>query len=103
MRSYSQSGWQRNNGTLWAWYAFGHSAFNTAAPPNWEYPTVGGACCPGGAHDWDFAFIPARSFHYGGVNAGFVDGSVRFVNDSVGSRVWQQLGHVSDGETINFN
>ena len=89
-----------NNGTLWAWYAFGHSAFNAGAPPNWKYPSVGGFCCPGGAHDWDFGYIPARSFHPGGVNVGFGDGSTRFFRDSVAPLVWQRLAHVSDGNHV---
>ena len=47
----SLTGHLSNNGSLWAWYAHSQSLFNTAAPLNWQYPSVGGNCCPA-AHDW---------------------------------------------------
>jgi len=93
-------GMKSNNGTMWAWYAAAQSTFNTAAPPNWEYPTAGGDCCPGGAHDWGFGLIPPRSMHAGGVNAALADGSVRFVTDSIDLVTWQRLGNRNDGEPI---
>jgi prepilin-type N-terminal cleavage/methylation domain-containing protein len=93
----SPSGRRGNNGTLWAWYAAGQSTLNTSAPPNWQYPTAGGNCCPGGAHDWGEGIIPARSLHPGGVNAVLGDGSVRFVPNTVDLLVWQRVGARNDG------
>lgn len=96
-------GYKSNNGTMWAWYAAGHSTFNTAAPPNWKWPTAGGDCCPGGAHDWGFGIIPARSEHTAGVNILLGDGSVRFVRDQIDIVTWQRLGNRKDGFTLgNF-
>ncbi len=96
----SPIGFRSNNGTMWAWYAAAQSTFTTAAPPNWEWPTAGGDCCPGGAHDWGFGIIPARSMHSGGVNAVMGDGAVRFIGDSVDLVTYQRLGNRNDGEPI---
>jgi prepilin-type processing-associated H-X9-DG protein len=96
----SPAGERSNNGSLWAWYAHAQSLFNTSVTPNWSYPSCGGSCCPGGAHDWGYGVIPPRSLHPGGVNAALADGSVRFVTDSVDLLLFQRLGHRSDGEAI---
>jgi prepilin-type processing-associated H-X9-DG protein len=93
-------GFRGNNGGNWAWYAAAHSTLSTAAPPNWRYPTAGGACCPGGAHDWGNGIIPARSFHPGGVNALLGDGSVRYVVNSISPLVWQRVGARNDGTAV---
>ncbi|PHS03255.1 MAG: prepilin-type cleavage/methylation domain-containing protein [Blastopirellula sp.] len=89
-----------NNGTMWAWYSHGQSQLNTAAPPNWKYPSAGGSCCPGGAHDWSVGIIPPRSLHPGGVNAGLGDGSVKFIPNTVDLRTFQRLGNQRDGEVL---
>jgi len=41
----------------------------------------------------------ARSEHTGGVNAGFADGSIRFVSDSVSTDVWYMMNSRDDGLT----
>lgn len=46
------------------------------------------------------AAITARSFHPGGVNVLFGDGSVKFINDSVTLQIWQALSTVNGGETV---
>jgi len=43
----------------------------------------------------------ARSYHPGGVNACFVDGSVHFMKSSIALTVWQALGTRSGGEIIS--
>jgi prepilin-type processing-associated H-X9-DG protein len=93
-------GIKSNNGTMWAWYAAGQSTLTTAAPPNWRYPTVGGDCCPGGAHDWGLGIIPPRSYHTGGVNGLLGDGSVKFLRDSINLRTFQLLGNRNDGQPL---
>ncbi len=45
--------------------------------------------------------LPATSFHPAGVNTLFVDGSVRFVKDSVARTVWSGLGTRAGGEVIS--
>ncbi|MGB9687381.1 DUF1559 domain-containing protein [Thermogutta sp.] len=94
------AGERSNNGTLWAWYPHAQVMFNTAAPPNWQYPSCGGNCCPGGAHDWGRGIIPPRSLHPGGVNVGLGDGSVRFITSTIDTLTFQKLGHASDGQPI---
>jgi prepilin-type N-terminal cleavage/methylation domain-containing protein len=89
-----------NNGTMPLWYSAGQSAFNSAAPPNWSWPTAAGGCCPGGAHDWGVGIIPARSMHTGGVMCGLGDGSVKFISNSVALLTWQRLGSCADGQVL---
>ncbi len=96
----SPSGELSNNGTLWAWYAHAQSLFNAAAPPNWQYPSCGGTCCPGGAHDWGYGIIPPRSLHPGGVNAALGDASVRFISSTVDTLTFQRLGARNDGNPV---
>ena len=96
----SPSGVRGSLGGNWAWYAAGQSTLNTAAPPNWKFPTTGGDCCPGGAHDWGNGIIPPRSRHTGGVNTLFGDGSLRFIQNSVTLITFQCLGNRADGQVL---
>jgi prepilin-type N-terminal cleavage/methylation domain-containing protein/prepilin-type processing-associated H-X9-DG protein len=43
----------------------------------------------------------SRSRHSGGINAGFGDGSVRFVKDSVNAVVWIGLNTIQSGEVLS--
>ena len=97
----SPKGFLSNNGTLWSWYAHGQSLFNAAAPPNFKYPSTGGDCCPGGAHDWSPGLIPPRSMHAGGVNVAMGDASVRSINNGINLLTWQRLGNRRDGQPVS--
>jgi len=88
------------NVTLPLWYSSTQSAFNTAAPPNWKWPSAGGNCCPGGSHDWGPGIIPPRSLHSGGVNVVLGDGTVKFIRDSIDLVTFQRLGNRSDGQPL---
>jgi prepilin-type processing-associated H-X9-DG protein len=94
------SGLRSNNGTMWGWYSATNASFNTAAPPNWSWPNAGGNCCPGGAHDWGWGIMPARSMHTGGVNVLMGDGTVRFVQNSIALFTWQILGNGRDNNPV---
>ena len=48
-----------------------------------------------------YAAITARSYHPGGVNALFGDGSVRFVKSSINGVTWRALGTIGGGEVIS--
>lgn len=97
----SPVGSRANNGNLWAWYSHYQSAINTAVTPNWQYPSAGGNCCPGGAHDWGYGLTPPRSQHSGGVNVAMGDGSLKFMRNSVNLLTFQQLGNRKDGAVIS--
>ena len=88
-----------NLGDTWGCTAWLWTTYNTVAPPNWHAPTSH----PGGSTAWligvDGVF-PARSYHPGGVNAAFCDGSVRFIGDSINLRAYQCLGARNSGEAV---
>jgi len=48
-----------------------------------------------------FAAITSRSYHPGGVNALFGDGSVKFVKGTVDGMTWRALGTVAGGEVVS--
>ena len=45
--------------------------------------------------------MAASSFHPGGVNTAFCDGSVRFVKNAVARDVWRALGTMAGGEIVS--
>jgi prepilin-type N-terminal cleavage/methylation domain-containing protein/prepilin-type processing-associated H-X9-DG protein len=48
-----------------------------------------------------FAAITSRSYHPGGVNVLFGDGSVRFIKETINGNTWRALGSVSGSEIIS--
>ena len=46
-----------------------------------------------------YAAVTSRSYHSGGVNVGLMDGSVRFVSDSIELVIWQASFTKASGET----
>jgi prepilin-type processing-associated H-X9-DG protein len=45
--------------------------------------------------------LAASSYHPGGVNTLFADGSVRFAKNSVSAVTWRGLGTIAGGEVIS--
>ena len=43
-----------------------------------------------------------ESWHVGGAQFAFGDGAVRYLNEQISMTVFQQLGHRSDGQMLNF-
>jgi prepilin-type processing-associated H-X9-DG protein len=88
----------------WRWASFSEgSAFNVAQTPNdHQYPVN---VCRGQGNpsqsDNGSNSLPATSFHPGGVNTLFADGSVRFVKDSIARQTWISLGTRAGGEVIS--
>ncbi len=54
-------------------------------------------CTAGGSR----AFQTARSYHPGGVNVCLIDGSVRFINDTIEMETWLALLGMSRGQVIS--
>ncbi len=86
------------------------SGLTTTFPPNTLVPyTTGGV-----TYDVDFTsarigptspqqtyrVVTARSYHSNGVNALLMDGSVRFVNNTVSQSTWRALGTRAGGEAV---
>ena len=61
--------------------------------------------------DWDwidendggptFMSLSASSYHPGGVNAVFADGSVHFIKNSISGVTWYSMGTIAGGEVIS--
>jgi prepilin-type N-terminal cleavage/methylation domain-containing protein/prepilin-type processing-associated H-X9-DG protein len=75
-------------------------------PPNTAVPYVNPADGQTYDVDWaggtinEYAALTARSYHPGGVNALFMDGSVRFVANSIPQATWRALGTRNGGEAV---
>ena len=71
---------------------------NTIQPPDWVNPVKNAAGLPSCMilGQWGF-----RSFHPGGGNFAFADGSVKFIKDSVSYQAYRGLGSRAGGEVIS--
>jgi prepilin-type N-terminal cleavage/methylation domain-containing protein/prepilin-type processing-associated H-X9-DG protein len=100
-------------------YAGRNAFFNTMLRPNSPVCTFGNS---GGTTDWHTATVAPRSYHPGGVNVAFADGSVTFVAETIDNGtadasglqlgagpsgasiagVWGALGTRNGGETASL-
>jgi prepilin-type processing-associated H-X9-DG protein len=78
-------------GSYWFRGRLGHSLYTHALPP--DRPSCRSAP--------DMNAITAGSLHGDGGNVLFLDGTVRFIRDSVDPAVWRALGTRSGGEAIS--
>ena len=93
--------------TRWCNGGVYYSGITTAVPPNTKVSVAGSSL----SFDWvsadennggpTFASLSASSYHPGGVNALFADGSVKFIKDSISPATWRGLGTVGTGEVIS--
>jgi prepilin-type processing-associated H-X9-DG protein len=67
--------------------------YTHTVPPNYQ-----GYDC--GANNYAWFHIAARSYHTGGVNVCFVDGSVHFIADAINFGTWQALGTRAAGDLL---
>ena len=91
-----------DKGWRWGNEATGDTLFNTIIPPSsTTYPWSG--CRPdnSGGPVSNGEFENANSFHPGGCNVGFADGSVRFVKSSIAMMTWWALGTKAGGEIVS--
>jgi prepilin-type processing-associated H-X9-DG protein len=87
-----------------------HTGFTTVFAPNTSVPFSSG----GVTYDIDittqregksatqptYAAVTSRSYHAGGVNVLMMDGSARFVADSIDRTTWRALGTRNGGEPV---
>jgi prepilin-type N-terminal cleavage/methylation domain-containing protein/prepilin-type processing-associated H-X9-DG protein len=89
-------------GQMWCQGLIGRTLGNTLLPPNSNYPhciIVNG----GGDTDQSWGAVGLGSYHSGGANALFADGSVRFLKSSVSNVVIWQIGTRNGGEVVSSN
>jgi prepilin-type processing-associated H-X9-DG protein len=94
------------NHHTWALFSYSSNGLTFTFPPNTYL-----ACrdpLNGRTYDTDWAFegslqygaMTARSYHAGGVNALFMDGSVRFVTNAIPQMTWRAMGTRNGGEVV---
>jgi len=89
-------------GNRWGWGATSETLFMTVVPPNSKLANFN-SCrvgCGGCGPD-DGIFSNSQSYHSGGVNVSFADGSVKFIKDSINMQTWMALGTKANGEVIS--
>jgi len=86
-------------GQAWNQGMFGWTLGNTLMPPNSPYPNCRGCSWNG---DWDCpGMYGLSSFHPGGGNVAFADGSVRFLKSSTSQFVVWAIGSRDSGEVVS--
>jgi len=86
-------------GRLWAEGIYGHALGNMIVPPNSPYPY-----CQFENGETDIntgTIIGLTSYHPGGANVAMLDGSVRFLKNSISYTTIWALGSMSQGEIIS--
>jgi prepilin-type N-terminal cleavage/methylation domain-containing protein/prepilin-type processing-associated H-X9-DG protein len=84
--------WAGNRGSSWLWGREFNVCFTTTHLPNQRVTD----CANNGA-----GYFKASSFHPGGVNVCFGDGSVRFIRDTINLSVWRALATRAGGEVVS--
>ncbi|MDR3622867.1 MAG: DUF1559 domain-containing protein [Paludisphaera borealis] len=86
------------------------TGFSSAWPPNFRIvgtraDNLGAELDLNGVNDENggptFAAITSRSYHPGGVNVLFGDGSARFIKSTIAGPVWRALGSIAGGEVVS--
>jgi len=96
---YGTNGQRSWVGRMWHVGNYGHALGNTLVPPNSAFPY-----CQFWDSNSDFdsaGIVGLTSFHAGGANAVFADGSVRFLKSSTAYTVIWALGSRNQGEAVS--
>jgi len=97
------SGMKERNGWFWAVGDRTFTLFNTVIPPN-STTAPWGSCYMGGCTGCvpnESQFDNASSYHSGGANFAFADGSVKFIKTTINMPVYWSLGTRAYGEVIS--
>src|SRR5579883_2953118 len=95
----SPGGTGGGTGLRWGCGAMGYSLFNTIGTPKiTKWSACRMDCCVQAQHAH---YINASSYHSGGVNVLFCDGSVKFIKDSINMPTWWALGTKNNGEVVS--
>ncbi|MGE3819842.1 MAG: DUF1559 domain-containing protein [Isosphaeraceae bacterium] len=81
-------------GTYWWIGRWNSGRYNHVMPPNSKF------CTTGGINYGEMAF-GTSSYHPGGVNTPFPDGSVRFIKETISPQVYWALGSRNGGEVTS--
>ena len=87
-------------GELWAEGLMSRGMGNVVVPPNSQYPN----CLysfGGGDTDDDYGNVGLSSYHPGGANVAFCDGSVHFLKNTISQLTIWQLASRAQGEVIS--
>ncbi len=91
---------EANGGSTWFLIGFRYTWYSHTAGPNppfldcsFQVPYLFGDIAEG--------VFPARSYHPAGVNPLFMDGSSRYIHDTVALPVWRAISTRAGGETIS--
>jgi prepilin-type N-terminal cleavage/methylation domain-containing protein/prepilin-type processing-associated H-X9-DG protein len=98
-----QSGSNLNQyrGHFWEVGANGTTLFNTVVTPNSSKYKWSACRSNGGGWPDQATYANASSNHSGGVNVLMVDGSVKFIKDSVNQVSWWSIGTRNGGEVVS--
>ena len=95
---------ESRGGESWYYAGYHYTAYNHCGPPNGAISDCRLFFLPPNtvepARELVFGVFSATSYHPGGVNALLMDGSVRFVQDSIALPTWRALGTRSGGEVV---
>jgi prepilin-type N-terminal cleavage/methylation domain-containing protein/prepilin-type processing-associated H-X9-DG protein len=76
--------------------------YSHTVPPNY-FGYDCGTWTTGGIYGYNSVHVAARSYHTGGVNVCFADGSVHFISNGINFPTWQALGTRAGGEPVSGN
>ena len=94
----SAGGLKNWRGQSWAKGSQGHTMFNAVVPPGFKQHAWNSCSDNNIGHS---LFDNANSYHPGGVNVLFGDGSVHFVKESINIQMWWALGTRAGGEVVS--
>jgi prepilin-type processing-associated H-X9-DG protein len=72
--------------------------YHHISPPNSKSCKADGSFSDAWNSGWSIA---ASSFHPGGVNVAFMDGSVKFIRSTINRDAWRAIGTKAGGEIVS--